>query len=792
MDQKLAKYFNLLKEESEATRRGASAEVIDIIEDISTLTSGLVDEGDISFVVAAVFDEDSGILSAVETLLPSRDRVAVKAKDNCFTFLAQFISRFGKRTLTYAPFVKAKCMGIFRREDSRSVQAAALSPLLSILELSMQESIPLDISLDWTWAESLLVEYRKARTAGTLRSNILMLIGYAVEKFPALFREEHLDIIVKLCLDTLEEELHRTGNNPVYVLVTGAVKCLDSLLLWFDRTMPAGGSVENSRKIYAYVEQVIHFREDLKRYEMVKAGLRLLSRHANLFRLRLLENSMVILKWLQSYCKHGNRQLRDAAFPAFEQFISEIVSCITSDDQRAKNSHQTYKRIFSDALGVLDSPGSDPQLTSLAILTVGKLSPLIVKFSGKGSLLQTFYRLVPFGGSPHRDTNGREESSKFSVTLVGAFAGMVVYLDDIENYTVSLIAKAVGNAFHGFPYMFSKQRYVLYASLHRLFKALYSRDAVFTVFLNNIVWSSLERAMGHDDERELGEPLWKHYVELWSQLLVFCSTARKGHENNHIDTDNSPFSESSETSYGNIKDADLQASIFDCLLKSIMKAMIELNLKYRVKSLQVHELGNSAREQDLTADASGNEAEGEFIEPLDPLEMRKFLNLVEFVQELLSRNFINLFLKWVYPFGRFLVELSSRYPLISGFYKLLAICIHKAEERAYFGNLESLPITKITHNENEIENPPAENSLVGQLVSQQDRDLCKNLFRKYLQEVLVASRRYKLELFASCLRLCLSAPPPVMDIEFLVAPTISALKIGLRYPCLFVCNSVIF
>jgi hypothetical protein len=70
-----------------------------------------------------------------------------------------------------------------------------------------------------------------------------VLIGYAVERFPHSFREENLNTILKLCLDTLEEQLHQTGKDPVYILVSGAIKCLDSLLIWFDKTLPAGGTL---------------------------------------------------------------------------------------------------------------------------------------------------------------------------------------------------------------------------------------------------------------------------------------------------------------------------------------------------------------------------------------------------------------------------------------------------------------------------------------------------------------------------------------------------------------------
>lgn len=89
----------------------------------------------------------------------------------------------------------------------------------------------------------------------------------------------------------------------------------------------------------------------------------------------------------------------------------------------------------------------------------------------------------------------------------------------------------------------------------------------------------------------------------------------------------------------------------------------------------------------------------------------------------------------------------------------------------------------------EINIPPEKNlrhdaSLVqaGAFVSHEDRRLCMELFHKYLREVLIASKRYKLELLAACLRLCLSAPPALIEIAPLIQPMRNALKIGLRYP----------
>jgi hypothetical protein len=81
----------------------------------------------------------------------------------------------------------------------------------------------------------------------------------------------------------------------------------------------------------------------------------------------------------------------------------------------------------------------------------------------------------------------------------------------------------------------------------------------------------------------------------------------------------------------------------------------------------------------------------------------------------------------------------------------------------------------------EIENPSQGDTVFGDMISQQDQDFCKDLFHKYLQEVITYSKHYKLKLLVSCLRLCLLAPPPIINIESLVGPMISALKIGLRH-----------
>lgn len=45
---------------------------------------------------------------------------------------------------------------------------------------------------------------------------------------------------------------------------------------------------------------------------------------------------------------------------------------------------------------------------------------------------------------------------------------------------------------------------------------------------------------------------------------------------------------------------------------------------------------------------------------------------------------LSMFEKWVYTFGREVIVFSSRFPLVSGFHKLLCMCLQMCKELRYF------------------------------------------------------------------------------------------------------------
>lgn len=60
------------------------------------------------------------------------------------------------------------------------------------------------------------------------------------------------------------------------------------------------------------------------------------------------------------------------------------------------------QKLLAHALDILDAKDQSSKLISLAIRMVGKLSPVIMKFSGKSVLQQAFQRVAAFGSFSQR------------------------------------------------------------------------------------------------------------------------------------------------------------------------------------------------------------------------------------------------------------------------------------------------------------------------------------------------------------------------------------------------------
>lgn len=149
--------------------------------------------------------------------------------------------------------------------------------------------------------------------------------------------------------------------------------------------------------------------------------------------------------------------------------------------------------------------------------------------------------------------------------------------------------------------------------------------------------------------------------------------------------------------------------------------------------------------------------------PAKPKDFEIFFNLVDFTQNILQYHQSN-FKEWVYIYARDLIQMSNKYPLISGFYKLLTVAMNICEKIDYFEEI-NVETSKRTSNNDK----------------NKDILVCFKIFDKFRKEVEFRVHQYKNELLAACIKFVLSVPKQFIQTSLPISAIQMALKMGLSF-----------
>ncbi|RKO88463.1 hypothetical protein BDK51DRAFT_26592, partial [Blyttiomyces helicus] len=211
------------------------------------------------------------------------------------------------------------------------------------------------------------------------------------------------------------------------------------------------------------------------------------------------------------------------------------------------------------------------------------------------------------------------------------------------------------------------------------------------------------------------------------------------------------------------------ATLYDETIASILR--LPLNLSFT--TIEVGGEGEDVnRETDLPT--SGDISK---LRAAVPKDFSIFVNFVGFCEAFLPRVRRDDFRRWGYLVGEKWIELSTKYPLVSGFYKLFGVCLQLCGEIGYFEGVLMPGLAPDAHEGTDDE--------VAATATDVQRSSYK-LFTKYIKEVVVRSAQFKDDLLAASIRLALSAPLELTSLKDLVPPLQSALRLGLSHPPLAV------
>ncbi|XP_062395733.1 DNA-dependent protein kinase catalytic subunit-like [Sardina pilchardus] len=357
-------------------------------------------------------------------------------------------------------------------------------------------------------------------------------------------------------------------------------------------------------------------------------------------------------------------------------------------------------------------------------------------------------------------------------SFLDSIASVLVHLDKIPEVYTPVLERLLVVQMDSFPQYSQRMQHTTCRAIIKVLVAMAAKGPVLWSFISSVVHQGLIRvcskpipqledggpSQGGPSQGEGGEssqmhtgkwkvPSCRDYLDLFRGILDCANLTHTGFLDGTLESQNSNLS-------------SLNRLLYDEVVKSVIKVIEKLDLS-------VQKLNTEEAEQGQTDGGSAlvpSSDPAAHLIPNRPKDFTAFINLVDFSSELLSQKRLEYFEQWVYPLSHELILQSIRFPLVSGFYRLLSLTMTIAKKIKYFQG-----ISPKSYKAKEDKDPV--------------KCACFALVSKFGKEVSVRIKQYKDELLAACLTLVLSLHHEVVapDIKAYIPALQAALRLGLSH-----------
>ncbi|EDV28309.1 uncharacterized protein TRIADDRAFT_20924, partial [Trichoplax adhaerens] len=698
---------------------------------------------------SALFGQDYGVVTFLRKSIGLDD--LDKCKEDLLKLITAYMEKIGGKISPYAVQIKDVCISLFTRDKAARVKNATFPPLLQLLSSKLHSSVVEELAI------SKLVDKFNlfiSSYAYVVKSGMYSLLGTIAEKFPEYIMP-HAQQLLTIYLNTLKSQMTGKNTKLDMPVIYGCLRGLTSYLYNFTQSVEEG-KYFSLLPIKHNVDYIIVISQYTDSFLLKKniAGLNLIAKHAAQFCDYISREAEALYEVIYRWCRHRNRDIRAAAFHALEEIMKQ-VSISYVDNQTINNFTNLF--FLKKFRSIIDSGSSDAKELAIAIRGYGYFAAPCktllkkddVRFMTMDLLQrseQLFFMYVEYF----------KDKIQYLPSFLEAFASILNILDEVNDTFTRSLEKLTIVLFENFPYVINELHSLCYKSLFELLLALHSKGAALKNFLSRVVYQGLIRTCSHPVYVETDSDLnisqdsviletgprisYKDYISLWKNLI----------QATEIKVDLTIIYHSS---FHREHIIYVQRSLYNELLHSLQRILLKLDL---TSSQQT-----TIEEETQSSEGTSNPVAG--LKPNVPKDFQVFINIVDFTKALLPTTRTEFFLPWIFPFGKNLVLLSTRLPLVSGFYKLLEICMTISSSLSYFEVI-------ITFTDKD----KAESI---------DKYLCYLLYYKFYKEVLVRLKQYKDDLHVSCLSLILALPYQlIQDDMALIIPAIKvSMNIGLSY-----------
>ncbi|XP_076075287.1 DNA-dependent protein kinase catalytic subunit-like [Mytilus galloprovincialis] len=726
------------------------------ISDIRQICVYEAKEYEFDLYCSVLFDKDTGVIIYLKKLI-GKDEFQT-SKQKILEFLSEFIQKVEKKISHYALEIKDVCMSLFMREKGAKIRSAAISVLVKLLELTAGTSVGKDFEVK-KMAEKIFMEFAKplSKTPATVKEKLYIVLGVMAEIYPE-YMTEYADRLTGQCVAALKEQMTSKTKKAELTIISGCLEGLRACLVNFTQSADEGSKY--SYDIFKYTRMAISNME-IARYDVPKAGLRMIAKHAAQFNMYLFDDYQEMYEKLRFWSKHHNREMLHEGMAAVESFLKQISESLVEKAKQGKKEGGVFKYFIQQFRGIMNDSSATAKELSLAVRGYGLLAAPCKTFLKPADVQFMFSEMITKSQQQYLVINTEIEDKLYNLpSYLESLANIIFQLDDITETYATLLERLMIVMMENVPVVHHTMRFIAIRSMLWLLLSVMSKGATFQKISSTVVFQGLIRTCSHppivdleqsdEDKPETGvrSITYKDYIEIWTGL--FSSPKIKDFAQADISID---------------QRHRLTEILYDELIQAILKIIDKLDLTSNT-STQISALtGNS--DDDDTNEASADPIHG--VQANRPKDFQILINLVDFCRELLPQYNYNLFEKWMFTFCHTIVLKSTENSLVSGFYKLIAVAMKIANKIKFFEDIVKDPDNSMEVDEG--------------IVTSQQTHPCFLLVSKFSKEVLVRMKQYRDDLLASCLTMILALPKEIITEEMSeVVPAIQAtLTIGLSY-----------
>lgn len=722
----------------------------------------------------------------------------LKAREEAVILMQEVVKHIGKDLEEYCECVCDIRDTLFEslKYDSNGTSAfnvACIKGLNTLYKLQFSALINSDEDKIDEIADFMLTKFNSSKSSQTVKGWALKFLSLLCYTFSNTVMKNRCEYILQTVLSSLDSQFR--SQKPDMQIIDGALSgiCSLSRINRGDLMKSDSNSDKRVQLLYKYMCISLEPIKEMQRYDIPRAGLRILRTHAgHLLSRYLTEDAERMFRRLFPICTHVNNKLRHKALIGLDSFLEAVCKELLSGARSPESDKKTFLFLINELFNLLESPNSSSRDIAMGIRGLGRLSAAMRLFFNDDYIrtrLDGLYlfaeRLLP-GGS-----QAEEDALLHAARFVGSYAAIAAQLSSIDEARISQMERLVYTLFQTYPDLHASQKPGHHLALLQIFCAVSGKGNGLRSLLSRFMVQGLLMTCSEPGARtpsgvigELGQekflsdqiPLYVEYIPLWKSLLEPSDYDKR--------VAGTLLSGEGKTAEKREEEMNILCNtIYDVFIQGVLHTIQKLDLTYTIRkdiSDSKGLLQKSTTEEEKEDDSLADEvvaAPGMYI-PRSPKEMETFLNLVEFMKLLLPSTSVDKFKRWPLIFGREIISISTKLPLISGFYRLLTISMKICEKSSYFAGITKLPEnTSASRTESFIlmECEDGENEHMNEF---EQKRLCKELYAKFLHEVAMRLQQYQDELLCACLELILEAPCQLLTPFQIVKPLVQAFDLG--------------